>query len=178
MAATRLISVVGKHNAGKTTLLVALAAEFTRRRLRVMTIKHGTHQANLDVEGKDTWRHWHEGKAERVVLEAPGERVIFERTRAEADPITLARRYLDGADMILVEGFSAARIPKIEVYRTVCGPDPLLDPAKHDPADWVAIVTDNAGFRAPCPVFRFTDTAWLVTLANLAWDRAKVLMPD
>lgn len=177
MAATRLISVVGQHNAGKTTLLVALAAEFARRRLRVMTIKHGTHQANLDVEGKDTWRHWHEGKAERVVLEAPGERVIFERTGAPADPVTLARRYLDGADLVLVEGFRAAPIPKIEVYRRVTG-RPVYDPAKHDPADWVAIVTDDPDFRAACAVFRFTDTAWLVTLANLAWDRAKVLTPD
>jgi molybdopterin-guanine dinucleotide biosynthesis protein B len=177
VAATRLISVVGRHNAGKTTLLVALGAEFVRRRQRVMTIKHGTHQARLDVEGKDSWRHWHEGKAERVVLEAPGERVIFERTRAESDPLTLARRYLDGADLILVEGFTAAPLPKIEVYRRACG-QPLFDPATRDPADWVAIVTDDTEFRAPCPVFRFTDTAWLVTLANLAWDRAKVLAPD
>lgn len=177
MAATRLISVVGRHNAGKTTLLVALAAEFTRRRHRVMTIKHGTHAATLDVTGKDTWRHLHEGKAERVVLEAAGERVIFERPRAESDPLVLARRYLDGADLILVEGFSGARLPKIEVYRPACG-EPLLNPARHDPADWVAVVTDDADYRAPCPVFRFTDTAWLVTLANLAWDRAKVLTPD
>jgi hypothetical protein len=26
-------------------------------------------------------------------------------------------------------------------------------------------------------VFRFSDTAWLVTLANLAWDHAKILPP-
>jgi len=26
-------------------------------------------------------------------------------------------------------------------------------------------------------VFRFSDTAWLVTLANIAWDRAKILPP-
>lgn len=177
MAATRLISIVGKHNAGKTTLLVALAAEFVRRRLRVMTVKHGTHQSDLDQKGKDSWRHWHEGKAERVVLEAPGERVIFERTRTEADPITLARRYLDGADLVLVEGFTAAPIPKIEVFRVACGPTPLFDPVTHEPADWVAMVTDSRDYRAPFPVFRFNDTAWLVTLANLAWDRAKVLTP-
>lgn len=178
MAAARLISIVGKHNAGKTTLLVALASEFVRRRLRVMTIKHGTHQPDLDQQGKDSWRHWHEGKAERVVLEAPGERVIFERTRVESDPVALTRRYLDGADLVLVEGFTAAKIPKIEVYRRVCGPDPLFDPAKHDAADWAAMVTDVPDFRGPFPVFRFTDTSWLVTLANLAWDRAKVVTPD
>jgi len=41
----------------------------------------------------------------------------------------------------------------------------------------VAMVTDNAKFRAPFPVFRFSDTAWLVTLANIAWDRALILPP-
>jgi molybdopterin-guanine dinucleotide biosynthesis protein B len=172
-----MIAIVGRHNAGKTTLLVALAAEFARRKLRVMTMKHGTHAADLDREGKDTWRHWHEGKAERVLLEAPGQRILFERTERQADPFVLARRYLDDADVILVEGFTAAPLPKIEVYRLACGPDPLFDAARHDPADWVALVTDNAAFRAPFPVFRFSDTAWLVTLANLAWDRAKVLGP-
>lgn len=178
MAATRLISIVGRHNAGKTTLLVALAAEFTRRRLRVMTLKHGTHAPGLDVEGKDSWRHWHEGKAERVLLEAPGQRVLFERTTGDGDPLALARRYLDGADLVLVEGFTSARIPKIEVYRLACGREPLFDQATENALDWVAMVTDNTSFRAPFPVFRFNDTSWLVTLANLAWDRAKVLTPS
>lgn len=177
MAATRMISIIGRKDAGKTTLLVALAAELARRKLRVMTIKHGSHAADMDQQGKDTWRHWHEGKAERVVMEAPGQRAVFERTREESDPISLARRYLDGADIVLVEGFKRARLPKIEVYRRAAAPEPIFDPATHDPADWVAIVTDDPRYRAPFPVFRFSDTAWLVTLANVAWERAKILAP-
>lgn len=172
-----MISVIGKHNAGKTTLVVALCAELARRKFRVMTIKHGTHPADLDQKGKDTWRHFQEAKAERVLLEAPGQRVLFQRTEREADPIALARRYLDGADIVLVEGFSKAPLPKIEVYRLACGDQPVFDPAVHDPAEWVAMVTDNPSYRAPFPVFRFSDTAWLVTLAQLAWDRAKILAP-
>ena len=109
MAATRMISIIGRKNAGKTTLLVALAAELARRKFRVMTIKHGTHPADMDQRGKDTWRHWHEGKAERVLMEAPGERVLFERTPQESDPVTLARRYLDGADIVVVRGSNARR---------------------------------------------------------------------
>jgi molybdopterin-guanine dinucleotide biosynthesis protein MobB len=177
VAATRMISIVGLKNAGKTTFLVALAAELARRKFRVMTIKHGSHPADMDQQGKDTWRHWHEGKAERVLMEAPGQRVLFERTAEESDPVTLARRYLGGADIVLVEGFKRAPLPKIEVYRRVAGPNPIFDPAVHDPADWVAMVTDDGAFRAPFPVFQFSDTAWLVTVANLAWDRAKILPP-
>jgi len=176
VAATRMISIIGRHNAGKTTLLVALSSELVRRKFRIMTIKHGTHAATLDTEGKDTWRHWHEGRAERVLLEAPGQRVLFERAEEEADPVTLARRYLSGADMVLVEGFSRAPLPKIEVYRRATGA-PLFEAAQHDPADWVALVTDDRDLKAPFPVFRFTDTSWLVNLATLAWDRAKILPP-
>jgi molybdopterin-guanine dinucleotide biosynthesis protein B len=176
VAATRLISVVGRKDAGKTTLVVALAAELVRRRLRVMTLKHGTHPATLDAQGTDTWRHWHEGKAERVLLEAPGQRVLFERTTKDGDPVALARQYLQGADIVLAEGFTKHPLPKIEVHRRQCGA-PIFDPAAHEPSDWVALLTDDADYRAPFPVFRFSDTAWLVTLANLAWDRAKILAP-
>src|SRR5947207_1353182 len=177
VAATRMISIIGRKNAGKTTLLVALAAELVRRKFRVMTIKHGTHPADMDQQGKDTWRHWHEGKVERVLMEAPGQRVLLEHTQTESDPITLARRYLSDADIVLVEGFKRAPLPKIEVYRSVAGPKPLFDPAIHDPADWIAMVTDDRELRAPFPVFRFSDTAWLVTIASLVWDRAKILPP-
>lgn len=176
MAATRIASIIGRHNAGKTTLLVALAAEFTRRKLRVMTLKHGSHPAALDREGKDTWRHWHEGKAERVLLEGPGERLLLERVDQESDPGSLARRYLAGADIVLAEGFSRHPLPKIEVYRRACG-NPVFDPAVHDPGDWIAMVSDDADYRARFPVFRFSDTSWLMTLANLTWDRAQVLGP-
>jgi molybdopterin-guanine dinucleotide biosynthesis protein MobB len=177
VAATRMMSVIGRKNAGKTTLLVALAAELARRRLRVMTIKHGTHPADTDQRGKDSWRHWHEGRAERVLMEGPGQRVLWERTAQESDPISLARQYLDGADIVLVEGFRQAPLPKIEVFRLAAGSEPLFDPAVHDPNDWVAMVTDHPGYRASFPVLRFSDTAWLVTLATLAWERAKILPP-
>ncbi|HKC46492.1 MAG TPA: molybdopterin-guanine dinucleotide biosynthesis protein B [Gemmatimonadales bacterium] len=176
MAATRIISIIGKKDAGKTTLIVALATEM-RRKLRVMTLKHGTHAADMDQRGKDTWRHWNEGKAERVLLEAPGERVLFERTDRDGDPMSLARRYLDGADIVLAEGFSAYPLPKIEVYRIACGDKPIYDPSRDNADQWVAVLTDNPSFRAPFPVFRFSDTSWLVSLATLAWDRAAVLPP-
>jgi molybdopterin-guanine dinucleotide biosynthesis adapter protein len=176
VAATRIISIIGKKDAGKTTLVVALATEM-RRKLRVMTLKHGTHAADMDQRGKDTWRHWNEGKAERVLLEAPGERVLFERTDSDGDPIALARRYLDGADIVLAEGFSAYPLPKIEVYRTACSDKPIYDPSRDNADQWVAVITDNPTFRAPFPVFRFSDTSWLVSLATLAWDRARILPP-
>lgn len=170
--ATKIISVVGKKNSGKTTLVVALASEFVRRGRRVATIKHGTHPAEVDKPGTDTYRHYQEGLASQVLMEFPGGRVMFERTDNETDPLTLSRRYLN-ADIVIVEGFKRSSLPKIEVHRVSEHRTPLYDPSSSTRDQWVAMVTDDDSLRLPIPVFRFHDTAWLVTLANFAWDRAQ-----
>jgi molybdopterin-guanine dinucleotide biosynthesis protein MobB len=175
VASTRIISVVGRKNAGKTTLAVALTSELARRGRRVMTIKHGHHPANVDRAGSDSWRHFHEGRAERVLIASPDLRVLFERSPDDYDPIGLARQYMHGADIVLTEGFKAAPLPKIEVFRQVAGDRPLYDPAGANAREWVAIITDDPQLQAECPVLRFSDTIWLQLLANLAWDRSLVL---
>jgi len=177
VAATRIISVIGHKNAGKTTLAVALASELVRRGHRVMTIKHGHHPADADREGSDTWRHFHEGRAERVLIASPVLRVLFERSPDNYDPIGLARQYMQGADIVLTEGYKAAPLPKIEVYRKAAGDRPLYDPAAQNAEQWVAIVTDDPGLTATCPVLHFHDTIWLQLLANLAWERSLILDP-
>ena len=101
----RIISVIGRKNAGKTTLMVALTSELVRRGRRVMTIKHGHHPADVDRPGSDTYRQFHEGRAERTLIAGPALRVLFERTADDYDPVALARRYMDGADLVLCEGF-------------------------------------------------------------------------
>jgi molybdopterin-guanine dinucleotide biosynthesis protein MobB len=172
---TRIISVVGKKNTGKTTMVVALAQEWTRRGKRVATLKHGTHPATVDTEGTDTWRHFHEGGAESVLIEAPTTRVLFERIRDEPDPIALARRFMIGADIVIAEGFTASYLPKIEVFRSSEHKTPRYDASLPNAKSWVAIVTDGQHFDVPFPLFRFNDTALLVTLSALAWDAAYVI---
>jgi molybdopterin-guanine dinucleotide biosynthesis protein MobB len=172
VAATRILSVIGRKNAGKTTLTVALAGELARRGVRVMTIKHGHHPADVDREGSDSWRHFREGRAERVLLAAPDLRVLFERSPDEYDPVALARRYLADADIVLAEGYKRAPLPKIEVYRPSLGAPPLYDPASPEAGRWAAIVTDDLDFQAPCKVVRFQDTMWLQLLATLTQECA------
>jgi molybdopterin-guanine dinucleotide biosynthesis protein MobB len=175
VAATRIISVIGRKNAGKTTLAVALASELVRRGHRVMTIKHGHHPADADRQGSDTWRHFHEGRAERVLIASPELRVLFERSPDDYDPVNLARRYMQGADIVLTEGYKAAPLPKIEVFRRAAAREPLYDAAAPNADQWVAVITDDPNFTAECPVLHFHDTIWLQLLANLAWERSLVL---
>jgi molybdopterin-guanine dinucleotide biosynthesis protein B len=148
-----------------------------RRGHRVMTIKHGHHPAMADRPGTDTWRHFNEGRAERTLIASPDLRVLFERSPDDYDPVGLARRYMHGADIVVTEGFKAASLPKIEVFRRTAGDAPLYDPAAANAREWVAIVTDDPDFHADCPVLRFHDTIWLQLLASLAWDRSMIMDP-
>jgi molybdopterin-guanine dinucleotide biosynthesis protein MobB len=175
VASTRIISVIGRKNAGKTTLAVALMSELARRGHRVMSIKHGHHPASVDRPGTDTWRHFNEGRAERTLISSPELRVLFERSADDYDPIGLVQRYMQDADIVVTEGFKAAPLPKIEVFRRAAGDRPLYDPAQPNAGEWVAIVTDDTHFQADCAVLRFNDTIWLQLLANLAWERSRVL---
>jgi molybdopterin-guanine dinucleotide biosynthesis adapter protein len=170
--ATKIIAIIGRKNAGKTSLVVAMASEFTRRGKRVMTIKHASHPASLDTPGTDTYRHFHEGKAERVLIASPDIRAIVERRLDDTGPVELARRYFADADIVLVEGFREEPLPKIEVYRREVADAPYYDPAAPNADQWIAILTDDTNFEAQCPVLRFKDTIWLQLLAGLAWDKA------
>ena len=175
MASTRVISIIGRKNAGKTTLTVALASELARRGHRVMSMKHADHPAQVDQPGVDSWRHFHEGRAERVLLVSPEMRVLFTRAPDEYDPFGLVREHLSGADIVLIEGYKGAPLPKIEVFRRAVGPQPLYDPTAANAEEWVAIVTDDYGFESDRRILHFNDTMWLQLLANLAWEHALVI---
>lgn len=170
--ASRIVSIVGRKNAGKTTLAVALISEFARRHKRVMSLKHGHHPAEADRPGTDTWRHFNEGPAERTLIASPALRVLFERAPDDYDPVGLARQYLSGADIVIAEGFSRSSLPKVEVFRPSVSATPIYDPADPGSSEWLAVVTDDQSFRAACPVLRFGDTAWLSTLSSLVWSGA------
>jgi molybdopterin-guanine dinucleotide biosynthesis protein len=101
--------------------------------------------------------------------------VLFERSPDDYDPVGLARQYMQGADIVLTEGYKAAPLPKIEVFRRAAASTPLYDPAAPNAHQWVAIITDDPDFTAECSVLRFHDTIWLQLLANLAWERSQTL---
>ncbi|HEY2804282.1 MAG TPA: molybdopterin-guanine dinucleotide biosynthesis protein B [Gemmatimonadales bacterium] len=173
MPGPRLISIVGKKNAGKTTLAVALIKEIGRRGHRVMSIKHGTQSFQLDEEGKDVWRHMHEGGAERVVMESPNLRGVITRTKEEMGPRDLAAAYLGEAEFVVVEGYEGGDLPKLEVFRKAVHADPMYTPGRPGSELFLAILTDSRDFRANIPVLRFSDTAWMYRLVDIVLQGAK-----
>jgi molybdopterin-guanine dinucleotide biosynthesis protein MobB len=119
-----IVSITGRSNTGKTTLIERMIPELNRRGYRVGTIKHNLHGFEIDHEGKDSWRHRKAG-ASITVLASPGKIAVMED--AEGDPTIseLRDRYIRHVDIILSEGFKGNPHPKIEVFRAVLKQEPL-----------------------------------------------------
>ena len=110
-----IIAIVGTSNTGKTTFLQKLIAEMKKRGYRVGTVKHTHHEIETDRPGKDTWLHAKAG-AEAVVLASPGRLAMVKSV--PGDPaLEQACELLQDMDIILVEGYKKAAIPKIEILR-------------------------------------------------------------
>jgi molybdopterin-guanine dinucleotide biosynthesis protein B len=54
---TPVIGIAGWKKSGKTTLAERLISEFTRRGLRVATVKHAHHDFQIDDAATDSARH-------------------------------------------------------------------------------------------------------------------------
>jgi molybdopterin-guanine dinucleotide biosynthesis protein B len=149
-----VVGVVGRKNSGKTTLVVALAAELKRRGWRVASLKHGHHDFEIDQPGRDTWRHFHEGGVEAVVMASAGKVALVMRTEDEPDPRELIARFYGGTgyDLVLVEGYKAGPFPRIEVWRRSAHDRPLHDPADDSAAEHCMAMVTDATMDAPWPV--------------------------
>ena len=109
------------------------------------------------------------------MLESAGQRVFFQRIEQESDPVSLVREFFNGIDIVIAEGFTKHSVPKIEVFRSSEHDQPHYDPSRQNADDWFAMITDDRRRELPFPTFQFSDTAWLVTLAAMAWDRAMII---
>jgi len=161
-----MLAVVGRKHAGKTTLVVRLTSELSRRGHRVMTLKHGSHTFNLDPSTTDTYRHFHEGNADRVAMVSPDKFALVERWAVELPPEEIASRYLAEADLVVCEGFKASSLPKVEVHRAAVHGAPLWNAETAQSASWRAIVSDVtvAGFGGR--QFDLAAANWLEELAT------------
>lgn len=168
-----MLGIVGRKHAGKTTLVVRLSAELTRRGHRVMTLKHGSHTFNLDPATTDTYRHYHEGGAERVAMASPDKFALVERWAVERTPEQIVSEHLADADIVLCEGFKAHPMPKIEIHRAAVHPTALWPDEAAHPAAWLAMVTDAPPARFAGRLFDVNDDAWLDSLAT--WVNTEVM---
>ena len=131
-----IVSVVGKSNSGKTTLIEKLVQELKSCGYRVATIKHVPQGVSFDEPGKDSWRHILAG-SEATAISSLDKIVMIKPAGRDASLDEVARLLGEDYDIILAEGFKQGNAPKIEVHRKDAGP-PLKNIRK-----LIGIVTDE-----------------------------------
>lgn len=131
-----VISLAGRSNSGKTTLLVKLIGELKRRGHNVAAVKHSVHEVDLDQPGKDSWRLARAG-GDAVMVSSPNRVYLAKKLDGEASVEELLALLGNEFDVVLMEGFKGATIRKIEVHRKELGG--LVCP----PGETIAVVTDE-----------------------------------
>jgi molybdopterin-guanine dinucleotide biosynthesis protein B len=136
MNAPPITAIIGRSGAGKTTLIERLIPELKRRGWRVGTIKHHAHPGfEIDIPGKDTWRHAQAG-SDHVVISAP-DKIASIRTVPAELPIEQIAALMSDVDIILTDGYRRAPVPRIEVVRAALSTEPIASPA-----DLIAVAAD------------------------------------
>jgi len=150
----RVYGVIGWKNAGKTSLMERLVAEFCARGHSVSTIKHVHHDVDLDQPGKDSFRHRTAGAREGILAGAQRFALMGEHRGAEPSLAEMLTR-LAPIDLVLIEGYKRDRHPKIEVWRSEAGHD-LIQP--QDPTIR-AVASDAALPALGVPLLDLNNTA-------------------
>ncbi len=168
-----LLHIVGCANSGKTTLIERLLPELRAHGLKVATIKHAHHRLDLDIPGKDSWRHRQAG-AMATLLVGPAQMQLICDAPAHAGTAELAARFLDDADLVLVEGYSGMtgmKGAKIEVRRKEAEGRPRAQDGL------IAMATDDAALQAGVPQLDLNDARAIAGFI-VRWMHGADVRPD
>jgi molybdopterin-guanine dinucleotide biosynthesis protein B len=153
---TPIIGIAGWKKSGKTTLVTRLIAELTGRGFKVATVKHAHHDFQIDEKETDSARHRLAGAAQVAVVSSKRWALINELQGGPEPPLRQVISWLGPCELIIVEGYKAAAIPKIETRRRDAASRlPLAD---GDP-NVIAIAADHHVDAGALPVFMLDDVA-------------------
>lgn len=112
-----VVTFVGYHDSGKTTLVSQVVSHLKKLGYRVAVIKSSNESGVVfDRENTDTFKHRQAG-ADSVLFVGP-DQMVLQTGPSDHSIVTLAHRYFADADIVIGEGFKHARkVPKIEVRR-------------------------------------------------------------
>lgn len=150
----KVIGFAGWSGSGKTTLVEQVIAILSARGLAVSLVKHAHHRFDIDHEGKDSWRHRHAGCREVMISSGLRWSLMHELRGEEEMPLEALLGKLSACDVVLVEGFKRAAIPKIEVHRAEVGAPLLFADDPH-----IVAIATHPGVACPLPRLDIDDPA-------------------
>ncbi|NNF96440.1 MAG: molybdopterin-guanine dinucleotide biosynthesis protein B [Halobacteria archaeon] len=136
-----LVGFCAFSGTGKTTLLTRLLPLLKLRGLRVGVVKHAHHLFDIDYPGKDSYELRLAGASQMLVASRKRMAWVKESQENRPEPVleeALLALETEHLDLVLIEGFKQAAIPKIELHRPALG-KPLMYPAM---PNIIAIATD------------------------------------
>ena len=147
-----IISIVGKSNSGKTTLIEKLIPEIKKKGFRVASIKHNKHGFDIDHKGKDSWRHRKAG-AQTTVIYSQNELALICSMDHDATLQEIRELYIKDADIIIAEGHKLDNVPKIEIFRKEIHDKPVCKVDKN----LIAFVSNDEIDAGSIPQFEQND---------------------
>lgn len=157
------VGFIGRSGSGKTTLTVKVIGELTRRGRRVGSIKHHGHAGfDIDVEGKDSWRHTRAGSV-HTVISSPDRVASYRWIDHELGCDQIVQTMTD-VEIVIVEGYRQSGIPCLELWRSGNPRDveAAIEPGILGGEDIVGVVTDMPDIHGIAqgkllPCFDFED---------------------
>lgn len=171
----RVFGVTGWKNSGKTQLVTSLVAEFTRRGLRVSTVKHAHHDFDIDKPGADSYRHREAGASEVALVSGRRWALMHELREEEEPSLDEILNRLAPCDLVLIEGYKREAHPKIEARRLEARKSEPLAP--NDP-QILAIAADHPLSGETLPVFDLNDIAAMADFIAKAVGLTHLLEPE
>lgn len=162
-----IVSIVGKSDSGKTTLIEKLVPELNRRGYRVATVKHDIHGFEIDKEGKDSWRHRKAGSYS-TVISSPKQLAIIRDMDHDAPLEEIRDRFIQDVDIVISEGYKKDKEFKVEVFRKEVHQEPLCTREDH----LVALVS-NQHFDLGVPCLDLKDIKGLADLIEQSFLKKK-----
>lgn len=118
-----ILSIIGKSDSGKTTLILKLLPELKNGGYKVAVAKHCPCGFDLDVKGKDSYRFSQAGASGTFL--SSGDKVAV--IRPKEDLMTLKEKLQDwfmDFDFVLMEGYNdELGVQKIQIIRKGIGGD-------------------------------------------------------
>ncbi len=143
-----ILSVVGKSDSGKTTLIEKIVRELKSRGYRIATVKHDAHSFDIDHKGKDSWRHKQAG-AVVSIISSPEKLAVVQDTNKDHSLAELRDLFIRDVDLIISEGYKREKHPKLEVFRSELHRDLLC----REDDNLIAIAGDPQNPPVGIPVF-------------------------
>ena len=161
-----ILSIIGKPDSGKTTLILKLLPELRKKRYRVAVAKHCPHGFNLDIEGKDSWRFTQQG-AEGTFLSCANQIALIRPKKSKSSIKQRLLDYFSDFDLILMEGYNhEPGMKMIQIIRS------SIEDKLSTLEEIVAYISDLS-LDTDKPVYKPDDLSGIVSLIEAMQENKK-----